>query len=1835
MITFLISRRKFVILLFIGLVAMLLLPKTLFAEVLQDDVYENVENSIHLPNDEPPSNVTSADSVKLESTPNVTNKEDGVTFDFTHVSIENGNYLSANVNVPSNEEGYIKLNLVQGKSYFYEMSVSPAVQIISPSGVVLKQYPRTHLTGATGRVNPIVSNTFEAKESGIYTVYLDNRDWIMNGNSSLKLYELVNSLDSITNMKINDGGLAQIKNSRVFAVSAYNSDAYLLRTNMRFLNPPTSSTYGGVKIHEVYQLNKASVKHMDDYRRRGLADYKLTNNTTEHIAVYNRNPDVYVNLVEWYTTNVHSRDLYAEIKNDGHIFTPKTGDAAKEKLLELNAQNRESSLVADPVDAFAGNFVDQRTLLSYSGNNPLAFSINYDSIANESIALGGGFTHNFETHINENETGLELYWSPNSRISFTKQGDSYYPVNPYHIGLTVIKTDEGYLLKDKDKQEYIFNAAGKLVKFTNKMGLSTSYIYSANLLTEVVNDKGQFFLFTYNDAAQLSEVEDRSGRKLLFTYSNGRLINIQTPKGYDFAISYVLVNDNYKVSTLSYNGVKLVENRYDSLGRVNLQYDGKRNGTSFKYDEYTDDNIVTTTVTTGSRIEVLEHNKDGYLLSKTDGEGFTERYSYDHNGNVISKIDKNEQFFTYQYDENNRLVKEVYPNNTFSQYAYDQAGNITVFTTEDGLSVNNEYENGRLLLRSNKLGNQTIYNYDSFGNVTRIQEGNKETLYTYDSNGYLQSITIEGKTTTFENDVLGRVLKTTLPDGSYSVLAYDEESNIIAATDLSGNATTYEYNAFGDKITETDTKGNVTYFSYDNNGNLISEKSNEREIVYTYNAFNEVTSKSLKNGTSIKNKETYTYDKRGQLIKYVDADNIGYSLTYDGNGNVLTKTIGSVVETYTYDNMNNLISSVDGNGGTTTYNYDVLGNVIQEVSPNGATQSYSYDAMNRLVSSTNGEGYVTTYEYDAFGNLIKETKPNDAITSYEYNEHNQLTATINALGERSQHHYNDLGQLIEVRNALNEIIQQYEYTELGQVNKITDGNGHSYSFEYDSNGNLLEIQNPLGHIVEENTYNQYDELIATLDALGNTTTYAYDLFGNVSSVTDPKGNPSTFTYSAASRLRNVKDPIGTSAEYKYDTFGNISSLGQTSSMYTRYTRDNNQNIIQDIYAIGSIKYGYDLDDNLVAKTNARNQTISYEYDKNGQVIKETSPEGITTFTYDSVGNVISIVAGTDSIIRTYDLLGRVTSKTQNGKTISYEYDVRGHLTKVIYPDGKAVHYTYDVMGNMLSVTDWYNRVTTYSYDENNQLIETINSNGTKEVRAYDAKGQLVSLQNLKGTNVISSYVFEYDANGNIVKENDLLFSYDTLNRLTLAGTNKYSYSSFGSITEFTVTKDGSPYNQKMTYGNDSELKRVNNLSVIIDKDGNLETYKLNGKINVATYDSKNRLIFFDGLDYGYDAENNRVRVGSTDFVIDNDSDRYSRVLIENEDIYHVYGNGLIGTYSGEDYTTYHYDYRGSVTSVTDSSGAVIGQVTYDEYGVILSKDEEVETRFLYNGKYGVQTDKNGLYYMRARYYNPDLKRFMNRDVVTGSITEPQSLNRYAFVNGNPVSFIDPFGLARETANGANLSFSDWLHIGLDGLGLVPVIGEIADGANALFYLSKGDYTNATISAAGMIPFVGSSATVGRNVVKYGDDLVGAARQGYKSQTKYAPNYKHFTAYEYKGFVKVGGVQKDVSRRVYQRHDIDWNKLDEDGITNLERIRRGNAPVGSDGNPIELHHLIQKEPGTMVEVLQSKHSSYYDILHSSHGNDYVSWRKQDGGVLDKQYNNFRKKYWKDRYKNLTE
>jgi RHS repeat-associated protein len=181
------------------------------------------------------------------------------------------------------------------------------------------------------------------------------------------------------------------------------------------------------------------------------------------------------------------------------------------------------------------------------------------------------------------------------------------------------------------------------------------------------------------------------------------------------------------------------------------------------------------------------------------------------------------------------------------------------------------------------------------------------------------------------------------------------------------------------------------------------------------------------------------------------------------------------------------------------------------------------------------------------------------------------------------------------------------------------------------------------------------------------------------------------------------------------------------------------------------------------------------------------------------------------------------------------------------------------------------------------------------------------------------------------------------------------------------------------------------------------------------------------LTYEYDAENNRISITEdigdssieTDYVV-NPHAALSQVLIKtvgNEQTYYVYGLGLIGQEVAGEYSTYHFDLRGSTVALTDANGKVTDRYQYSAYGELLSSTGDTNIPFLYNGRDGVVTDGNGLYYMRARYYNPEIRRFVSQDILLGVVIDGQSLNRYAYVIANPIMRIDPLGLCGEKAFG--------------------------------------------------------------------------------------------------------------------------------------------------------------------------------------------------------------------------
>ena len=228
------------------------------------------------------------------------------------------------------------------------------------------------------------------------------------------------------------------------------------------------------------------------------------------------------------------------------------------------------------------------------------------------------------------------------------------------------------------------------------------------------------------------------------------------------------------------------------------------------------------------------------------------------------------------------------------------------------------------------------------------------------------------------------------------------------------------------------------------------------------------------------------------------------------------------------------------------------------------------------------------------------------------------------------------------------------------------------------------------------------------------------------------------------------------------------------------------------------------------------------------------------------------------------------------------------------------------------------------------------------------------------------------------------------------------------------------------------------------------------------------------MSYTYDPTGSRIGVtgsgGETKWTID-PTGSLSRALVREkpggEKTWFIYGLGLLYEIDESDVAvTYHFDGKGSTVVLTAADGeTVLDRFNYDPYGRETWRQASYDTPFRYHGSLGVQTDANGLCHMRARYYHPQIRRFLHAD----PIGFDGGSNWYQFAGGNPIAFADPLVLepiivshgGKESISVLGSMPSNWrpnqpltyeqasmgIHLTLDGVGLIPGFGEIADGTN--------------------------------------------------------------------------------------------------------------------------------------------------------------------------------------------
>ena len=584
------------------------------------------------------------------------------------------------------------------------------------------------------------------------------------------------------------------------------------------------------------------------------------------------------------------------------------------------------------------------------------------------------------------------------------------------------------------------------------------------------------------------------------------------------------------------------------------------------------------------------------------------------------------------------------------------------------------------------------------------------------------------------------------------------------------------------------------------------------------------------------------------------------------------------------------------------------------------------------------------------------------------------------MGGQTEYAYILGEQIREIRrghSGKQQILQSYEYNARGQIIGITDGVGEKVDYDVDSWGRITGINFSDG-VKEGYEYTPSGQISKATDGNGNSVTYQYNSLGKVRARIDQLGNQETFQYDEEGNLALHIDRDGNQITRNYNVFGNpvyeraVDKNGG-HAVITTYRYDSLGRLTRAICDGHSYEYEYNENGRLKEKRSSGKRLISYEYDKAGQITAMTDPAGVTTC-YE------------------YDLLGR-TSRiyTDQGMEVQYRYDCLNRLERIVYGNGMKTCYQYDENGNVsyLETRMGEEKLLSfaYEYDGNGNRVSKAGEQsqidgGSSHVRTtyqYNVRGQLLEEKRNEDT-----FCYSYDAAGNRIKKEDS------------KGDTSYHYNEKNQL----ISEEGIRGRKFFTY---------NHQGSIIREDGPIETRSF-------TYNTRNQQVKVECEDgwtqvNRYDPEGLRYEMKENEklfrFIYHRGELLYEGGK-EEQTSYHL-GGGTEAIQRNEKIYYYHKDEQLSTALITDEEGQVRNQYQYHAFGEEFETQECITNRIRYTGQ---QYDGiSGQYYLRARFYNPSLGRFMQEDPYHGD-----GLNLYAYCGNNPVTYYDPSGYTGQNPN---------------------------------------------------------------------------------------------------------------------------------------------------------------------------------------------------------------------------
>lgn len=867
---------------------------------------------------------------------------------------------------------------------------------------------------------------------------------------------------------------------------------------------------------------------------------------------------------------------------------------------------------------------------------------------------------------------------------------------------------------------------------------------------------------------------------------------------------------------------------------------------------------------------------------------------------------------------------------------------------------------------------QVTYGYDAYGNVTSedLIADLDDTNHTYDRQ------VVRTFTQQAGNWLVGLPLSETV------------STKTIPATQVKKTEFFYDATSCADtSLSPTPTKGKLTAIKYwlknDVNSDDISPV-----VRMGYDQYGNLVCRKAPraNTSSTDNTTYYTYDTNYKMF----LSSVSYPIT--GFPSSSTKYYG-----------------VDPPGGGDTFSPSGLfGQVYKVTDPNGQSTTYTYDPFGRKKTETLADHFWTQWQYNDTGGVGIQNS-------------NQNVYTWNSAGIWSRNYYDGKKRYFYSTKSGPDnktIAARTVYDQRGKVSRKTvpffeaDGEGRSWTYAYDPVGRPVTVTNPdattrqacysnwitatidenkhrkrqvgnaFGMLIEVDEYTgTFDTCSTNLGTLYVTTLYGYDVIGNLTTVANAKQQTTSMVYDTLSRKTSMSDPD-----------------------------------------MGSWNYTYWPNGLLKTQQDAKQNTITFDYDNLNRQTRKTYPDATyVELRYDETGAAnrwgrLTTMVNPDRTVSTgysYDPVGRIATTTKTADNVPYPINyvyTNGRLDTVTYPNNEQVSYSY----NAESLDKIQNGAKNYgyaNYSGYNSLLQPHGiayGNGITTTFEYiPENNRLLSIftngPNLQGQSL--SFGYEYFYNGNIKSiASSLNPPPPSFNGATYA-INPTKAHRLDSITGDTV--------MTVSYDNNGNMTSIGQLQMIFDYDNMLQS--ANNNAVRFTYDGAGKRVKKQGAGY-------------TKVYID---DLYECTNGNDCAIYIFAGSKRIALKRGTEIFYYHKDHLGSTAMITDGTGNKVESLSFYPFGETRS-DEGTSFSHKYTAQ--EQDAETGLYNYNARYYFPDIGRFVSPDTIVPNPGNPQSLNRYAYVQNNPMNFVDPTGHEGDSADSGNVTINLGIDAGSDSTG---------------------------------------------------------------------------------------------------------------------------------------------------------------------------------------------------------